>query len=148
MGGKRIYSGTKKERRQQADKKYWQSDKGKVVNKKYRRTEKGKIAHRRETKKYLQTEKGKVTKRKHALKQNYGITLEQYDEMFKKQNGICAICKKINLDGHRLSVDHNHTTGKVRSLLCNRCNFLVGAIENNKDLIKQVFKYLERAKST
>ena len=64
------------------------------------------------------------------LKRTYGITLEQYDQMFDQQNGVCAICGGTNSDGKRLSVDHNHTTNKVRKLLCQRCNVGLGFIED------------------
>lgn len=53
---------------------------------------------------------------------------KQRQKLFKRQNGKCAVCKKDESHfKHRLSVDHNHSTGKVRGLLCYRCNrFLVG----------------------
>lgn len=58
--------------------------------------------------------------RNRSLVKNYGITVDQYNELLFKQNGVCAICKGI--DKHRLAVDHDHTTGEVRGLLCIRCN--------------------------
>lgn len=58
------------------------------------------------------------------------FTPEQYDRMFFEQKGKCAICgthqSKLKKS---LSVDHNHTTGEIRGLLCSRCNFLVGYLE-------------------
>ena len=82
--------------------------------------------------------------RKKHLRKKYGITPEQYDVMFKQQNGVCAICGKpervrkntgvIN----RLSVDHDHKTGKVRGLLCHSCNVRVGVLDN--------VKFIEKAK--
>jgi hypothetical protein len=78
----------------------------------------------------------------HHLKQFYGITLEQYDKMVEDQDGVCAICNNINSNGRRLSVDHNHKTGKVRGLLCGGCNAKLGVIEN-KDFIKKAKQYLK-----
>lgn len=57
----------------------------------------------------------------------YGITPEQYDIMLEKQGGVCAICgqvetRMLNHKIVRLSVDHNHKTGKIRGLLCHKCN--------------------------
>lgn len=69
----------------------------------------------------------------------YGISKEAYDLMLTNQAGRCAICCK----DARLVIDHNHVSGKVRSLLCYRCNLLVGVIEKNSDLLKQVSSYLQ-----
>lgn len=67
---------------------------------------------------------------KHALKRLYKMSLEQYDGMARAQGGVCLICQQFPEDGKRLQVDHDHSTGEVRSLLCHRCNVLVGFIEH------------------
>lgn len=61
----------------------------------------------------------------------YGITIEQYDAMFAAQGGVCAICDKPPKN-RRLDVDHDHSTGQVRGLLCAPCNRLVGFFENHE----------------
>jgi hypothetical protein len=66
--------------------------------------------------------------RKYDLRK-FGLTLEQYDQMYAAQNGGCAICGGQNDDGRRLFVDHNHQTGRVRGLLCARCNTRTGVYE-------------------
>ncbi len=71
------------------------------------------------------------------LKHAYNITIEEYNELKIKQNYCCAICKKKK----KLSVDHNHKTGKIRSLLCHRCNIRVGFIEKDK-LLMDTLNYL------
>lgn len=78
---------------------------------------------------------------RHRLKQDFNMTLEQYDKMFEKQNGLCAICKLpgINI---RLGVDHNHKTGKVRGLLCQKCNRRLEAVED-EDFARKAQKYLK-----
>ncbi len=96
---------------------------------------------------YYTSDKGRLHIRKMNLKWTYGITLEQYNEMFEQQNGVCAICGKLetailNNAVKRLSVDHNHKTGKVRALLCHTCNMYVGMVEN-KQLVKRINKYLK-----
>jgi hypothetical protein len=81
-------------------------------------------------------------------KNRYGITVEQYEAMAKVQNYLCAICKqpesKKRKDGTTmiLSVDHNHTTGKVRELLCVRCNLFIGHLETTGASIESVKEYL------
>lgn len=76
------------------------------------------------------------------LKSIYGITPEEYDEIFKSQDGKCAIChnkpKKI-----RLAVDHDHKSGLVRGLLCTHCNHkLLGAAHDNIEILNRAVEYL------
>jgi len=79
------------------------------------------------------------------LKYYYNITLKQYNEMFAKQNGCCAICgRHQDIFKVKLSVDHNHTTGKNRDLLCNNCNSMLGQSHDNIDILKSAIAYLER----
>lgn len=59
----------------------------------------------------------------------YDLTIEQYDEMLKQQDGRCAICKQLPKDGRYLLVDHDHQTGKTRALLCDSCNARLGYLE-------------------
>lgn len=62
-------------------------------------------------------------KRDKYLKRKYGISLKQYNKMLKNQDESCAICKKHKSNFSRnLAVDHNHSTGKVRAILCMYCN--------------------------
>ncbi len=76
------------------------------------------------------------------LRYTYGITVEDYNAMFIEQRGRCAICGKHQSSLNRvLCVDHNHDTGKVRALLCNGCNTLVGAADN--PLIDVVLAYVK-----
>lgn len=82
--------------------------------------------------------------RKKRLKQKYGITVEQYESMFREQGGACAICGGINLNGKRLFVDHNHETGAVRGLLCMNCNYLVGHGGDRKELLLRAAEYLDK----
>ena len=86
--------------------------------------------------------KNKLKIQNKGIEKRYNITLEQYDQMFEQQNGNCVICGLPELMC-RLSVDHNHKTGEIRSLLCRKCNLLVGNIENNKELLKRIFNYLK-----
>lgn len=79
---------------------------------------------------------------KHNLKRMYGMTLGQYDEMVENQNGVCMICEKPEIN-RRLSVDHDHKTGKVRGLLCCRCNFALGIVEDDGFVIAAK-KYLRK----
>jgi len=79
------------------------------------------------------------------LKRKFGITPEQYDLMFTMQNGYCAICNihqsKLK---YRLAVDHCHTTGKVRGLLCSACNKALGVFNDSITTLNVAIKYLEK----
>jgi hypothetical protein len=74
----------------------------------------------------------------------YGITLDEYNEIFRKQGGKCAICGKKPLT-YNLSIDHDHDTGKMRDLLCPICNYVVGIVENS-NLISKVNEYIKKHK--
>ena len=82
-------------------------------------------------------------KRKNAILKNvYGITLEQYNKIFEKQKGKCAICKRHQKELTRtLCVDHNHKTKQVRGLLCLTCNTDVSVVENR---LNEMLKYLNK----
>jgi hypothetical protein len=76
------------------------------------------------------------------LKHAYGITPEQYDAMFKRQKGRCAICREAV--AYRLSVDHCELTKVVRKLLCVPCNTGLGSFRHRPALLRRAAKYLER----
>lgn len=86
----------------------------------------------------------KLTQRKSYLKMMFNITPEDYTRMFTEQNGRCAICKTHQTDLKRiLGVDHNHTTGKVRALLCGPCNGAIGLLKENPVLFQTCIEYLD-----
>jgi hypothetical protein len=62
------------------------------------------------------------------------------------QEGVCAICGGINKDGRRLFIDHDHSTGKVRGLLCTKCNFGVGHFNDDVILLLKTVGYIEKGK--
>jgi len=77
------------------------------------------------------------------LKRRYGITLEKYNELLKKQNGGCAICG-AKPKTRSLNVDHNHITKQVRGLLCHLCNRALGQLKADRDnhIGKKIDRYL------
>ncbi len=92
---------------------------------------------------HLKNIKGNEAYKDYQLQRNYGITIQEYNKLLKKQKNVCAICGKEETSKKYscLSVDHDHKTGVVRGLLCSRCNLAVGVIENT-DLLK-ILKYLK-----
>lgn len=87
--------------------------------------------------------KYKEVTRRSLLKQEYGLTLEKYGEMFVQQNGCCAICTTHQLELKKmLCVDHNHKTGKIRGLLCDNCNRALGALKDKASFCIRAAEYL------
>jgi len=77
------------------------------------------------------------------LKRTYGITLAEYDTMLEQQGGCCKVCGTTDSGGKgRFHVDHNHTTGKVRGLLCNGCNIGIGHLKDSPDVLLKAAAYL------
>src|SRR5665213_2377334 len=79
-------------------------------------------------------ERFKHTLRRSQLKCKFGFTTERYDAMLAAQGGFCAICKRPETSIYRgtikrLAIDHDHQTGRVRGLLCARCNLRLGYVE-------------------
>jgi DNA-binding CsgD family transcriptional regulator len=73
----------------------------------------------------------------------YGITPELYEQMFIKQDGKCGICGVLQAEcDTAFNVDHNHTTSKVRGLLCSKCNLALGLMNDNVDVLANAIKYL------
>lgn len=77
---------------------------------------------------------------------SYGIDKDTFDKMFTSQNGKCFICETVfNLTNKKTSphIDHNHHTGKVRSLLCQKCNLGLGNFQENIDFLIKASEYLK-----
>lgn len=96
----------------------------------YKKTEKAKTTQR----KWRKTPQSKKVNRKSHLKMKYSMTPENYKALFEQQGGVCAICglpETIKLSTGKvklLAIDHNHLTGKVRGLLCDKCNKGIGGL--------------------
>lgn len=93
----------------------------------------------------------KRTTKGQNLKRAYGITIDDYEKMEAEQGHVCAICGKTEraVDRHsqlprRLAVDHDHTTGKIRGLLCGDCNKGLGHFYDNPDLLELAIGYLRK----
>lgn len=95
----------------------------------------------RETEKRYRSEHPEV-KREWMLKKKYGMTIADYNKKLEEQGNCCAICNKnTNLPDESFHVDHNHATGAIRGLLCQRCNLRLGFIED-ADFYGKAMDYL------
>jgi hypothetical protein len=85
----------------------------------------------------------RLWQRKNIFKKVYGISMADYEAMFERQGGACAICKRTGL---KLCVDHCHLTGEVRGLLCSRCNSAIGFCSDDPILLQAAADYLQAAR--
>jgi hypothetical protein len=77
----------------------------------------------------------------------FGLTIQQYDSMLESQNHVCAICLKAEPSGKKLAIDHCHSSGVVRGLLCGKCNKSLGGFGDDPEILRSALGYLLR-KST
>lgn len=73
----------------------------------------------------------------------YNLSLDEYNEMLLEQDGLCALCFGPPDSGKRLYVDHSHVSGRVRGLLCSRCNLTLGFARDNPELLRKMAIYVE-----
>jgi len=123
-----IYNATHKKENAARHAKYYAEHKEelKVWDAKYRAEHKEEIALR---------------KIKQALRRYYGLTIENYNKMFTAQDGICAICGQPP-NGKNLFVDHDHSTDKIRGLLCRSCNMMLGGAKDSIITLTKAIEYL------
>lgn len=79
------------------------------------------------------------------LKHQYGLSVEQRDSLLEKQNYSCAICKTKTTTKFGWHIDHCHTTNKVRGILCQFCNQLLGMAKNDTSILKEAISYLNES---
>lgn len=85
--------------------------------------------------------------RKAWLRRKYGISLESYEVLLQSQNGVCATCGGTNKDNMRnkyLCVDHDHSNGRVRGLLCHGCNASIGYAKEDTATLAKMIDYLNK----
>lgn len=94
--------------------------------------------------KYRSKSESKEKIRAWHYKEKYGITIDEYNFLLEKQRGVCSLCSlPERFRNRRLAVDHCHTTGRVRGLLCQDCNTALGKFKENIEVLGKAIKYLE-----
>lgn len=125
-----------REAQRRANREYYENNKEKLKEqqRKYRRDNKEKIREQRKHWKHSQPEHARKRNRRYrrspskSISGYYKISSSDCLEMLKNQKGLCAICKKDITEKN--FVDHDHVTGKIRGLLCMKCNISLGHVEN------------------
>lgn len=101
---------------------------------------------------YQKLDNGLTKGQEQNIKSKFNISGEEYIQMVKQQNNKCAICEeeeKMTFKGRikSLCIDHDHKTGKIRALLCSRCNAGLGCYDDNTNKMKKAIEYLEKFKN-
>jgi hypothetical protein len=112
----------------------------------YEQTRERRLAVAKATRASLGPAEIKKINRKNGLMRKYGITVQQYDSMFETQRGLCFLCDLPPKESEPLEVDHDHFTGKVRKLLCGRCNTLLHGFEAPIEWQERALQYLNSHK--
>jgi len=81
------------------------------------------------------------TRERSRLKK-YGLTVEQHQQLLAEQNGLCRICEEPF--GRFIHIDHDHGTGRVRGLLCHKCNVGLGHFRDDPQLLRAAAEYIEQ----
>ena len=106
--------------------------------------------HRKYVSDWQRTSNGKLHQERARLKYKFGITPEEVDSLLMSQCGVCALCgqQETKLEFRTgkvmsLSVDHNHKSGQIRGLLCQKCNSIIGYANEDVELLQKVIDYLK-----
>jgi hypothetical protein len=98
---------------------------------------------------YIKTptkEEQRESRRWRSIYSLYRLTRGQWQAVFEEQRGCCAICGMSQDDlGYTLEINYNHNTGKVRGLLCKKCNMGIGMFDEDAENINKAIRYLEKS---
>lgn len=114
----------------------------KIMRKKRNSLPKNKLKKRIYEREYIHRPHVKKQRQEYAMKYYYGVTIEQKKEMWLKQNKKCLICKK-NIEWEDSRLDHDHVSRKVRGILCDDCNLLLGHSFDKIEILKAATQYLK-----
>jgi len=90
----------------------------------------------------------KEVQRERNLRRFFGIGIDDYNQMLEQQEGCCAICGVSSCaSGRNFAVDHCHTTGMIRGLLCQFCNTALGQFQDSPEILTKAISYLEKSKN-
>lgn len=103
-----------------------------------------KICRRKAYAKYRKNPKNQIRIKSQQLQKYFGITITDYNILLQKQNNRCAICGGLKNQKNTLyfAVDHDHTTGEVRGLLCGKCNTAIGLMHDSITNLNNAINYL------
>ena len=122
----------------------WPTDPAERKRRKHAEYVKHRIEYLERNAAYKKTPAGKVADRNWRLKKRYYVNGATWDSMFKKQNGVCALCNERPVK----HTDHCHVSGRLRELLCQKCNMGLGMFNDDPYLLMRAVKYLIKHNGT
>jgi hypothetical protein len=122
------------------------ANKGKVAQCKRRYFLQNREAIRQHQKEYMATRRVEASeyRRRWNLAKRYGITMEQYADIWERQGQVCGVCGQ---QPKKAVVDHDHKTGAVRGILCVRCNVSIGSLGDSVEGVTRAVRYLKEAEN-
>lgn len=150
LRGKRWRKRNPKKCRRYSKKSYYKNiEKRRAYSRNYYNLHKQECNRKNVIRRKLWRQKNREKAHSQSRKEKYGITEKQFQRMLKVQKGLCAICrcKETVVDKKTgkiktLSIDHNHKTNEIRSLLCHRCNLGIGVFKESWKLLQAASAYL------
>lgn len=129
--------------KRKAKRQRWLDRNGKQYVQEYNKKNKRKLLELNYSWKKKNPDAAKLTARRSLLKRYYDITLEQYEELLKKQDYRCAVCRRHKDEFNKnLAVDHDHKTGEIRGALCTHCNRTIIGRNRDPEIFKNAYQYL------
>jgi len=145
---KKAYYDANKEKVKARNKAWVEANKDKhdAATKAYQAANKEKYEAYKKAWREANPDRHKLHGRKNHLQRKYGLTLDQFAEMLRACDNRCQCCKTpfSEILNEQPRVDHCHSTGMVRGILCHRCNRLLGDAEDNPSMLQECARYLER----
>lgn len=94
---------------------------------------------------YATNEEYRHKQKNSVLKKKYNLSIKEVELKIKKQKGKCTICgKRLDFKNSDAHVDHDHKTGKIRDVLCRKCNFALGQVNDDIDYMNQLILYVKK----
>jgi hypothetical protein len=112
------------------------------ISRRYKQRHKAKVAERLRSWRARNPDKVRVYNQHGHRKAKYGLTRKQFETLLLQQHNTCALCS-ISFTEAKLTVDHNHITGRVRALLCQSCNTMLGQSGDSPARLRAAAAYLE-----
>ena len=109
---------------------------------KHKRKEWAKIKDKKNKERRNYRKKNPLYYKAQKIKSTYGISLQDFYDLLKKQKNKCAICRKEFISSKDTHIDHNHKTGEIRKMLCSGCNLGLGHFRDSVKFLRQAIKYL------
>ena len=110
----------------------------------YHRSQRGLYGRKERCKSCTRKRRTTAERRRRQLRSKYGLMLADYERLYLRQGGRCAICGSRESHGktEQFTVDHDHKTGKVRALLCNKCNPALGLMDDDPERLEKAAQYI------